>query len=161
MEIIQNEEQLRQPCDPTTLEEGLVVLSQLEHTLSHHANGVGLAAPQIGIYKRVIYIKTPYDNIGLINPEILEYKHPFIFRNDGCLSFPGRYTDTYRYKEILVNDLIHPAGLVVNGLESVVIQHEVDHLNGVLFFDKTVKNIGRNDLCPCGSGKKFKKCHGM
>ena len=80
---------------------------------------------------------------------------------------PGKLVNTKRYKEILVRDELHPAGFVVVGFPAVVLNHEIDHLEGILIIDRATgkDKIGRNDPCPCGkkiNGRpvKYKKCHG-
>jgi len=113
----------------------------------HHFKGVGLAAPQIGEKLRVCVIhipptkeeekKYPTEPIILINPEIIE-KEGEIEWNEGCLSFPGIYEDIKRSEKIKVNayDINEkPFTLEAEGLLSVAIQHEIDHLNGILIFD--------------------------
>ena len=89
-----------------------------------------------------------------------------MFRDEGCLSFPGRVENTTRFQEIYVtNNLVYPHNFIATGLTSVVCQHEIDHLTGTLFMDRAAilpaikKNkIGPNDLCNCGSNKKYKRC---
>lgn len=125
--------------------------------------GIGLAAPQISINKKIAIIRTKY-SINLINPEIIELRHPFTMRGEGCLSVPGKKFNTLRFKEIVVKDFLNPDGMVATGIEAVAIQHEVDHLNGILVMDRSI-DIGRNEPCPCGAIKngkrvKYKKCHG-
>jgi len=85
------------------------------------------------------------------------------------LSFPGCHKSTVRFSRVKVryfDENLEERTVVVEGLEAVIFQHEIDHLNGVLFKDHVRKPIrvekvpGRNEPCVCGSGKKFKKCHG-
>lgn len=170
--IITNLEVLRRPNEPATLEEAKDIIKQLEESLAtSKIPGVGLAAPQIGINKKVCIIRIKKEdfqsNLDLVNPVVLEKHHPFINKGEGCLSLPGVSVDTQRYKEILVKDDLHPAGMIITGFEAVVVQHEFDHLESILMIDRAVgKNkVGRNDPCPCGkkiNGKpvKYKKCHG-
>jgi peptide deformylase len=165
--IIRNIEDLRQPIELANLEEGLEIINQLEKELANEHNGIGLAAPQIGIRKKVAIIRFKDYNINLINPTIIERKRPVIIKSEGCLSLPGMLIDTQRYKEVFVKDLQKPEGFVGIGDIAIVLQHEIDHFEGILIIDRGIgKNkVKRNSPCPCGSeinGKtvKFKKCHG-
>lgn len=130
--------------------------------------GVGLAAPQVGINKRVAIIRTQDVSVDLVNPEILDKQHMFVNKGERCLSLPGVSVDTVRYREVTVRDDLHPDGMVAMGFEAIVLQHEIDHLDGVLITDREApkQKIGRNDPCPCGAVKpggkpiKFKRCCG-
>ncbi len=106
-------------------------------------NGVGLAAPQIGVNLRVFVIDTAFGNekprpITFINPKILKLEHP-INSYEGCLSFPDAYTNVRRYKYVKVKALNtkgRPFIIEEEGtLLSKAIQHEYDHLDGKLFID--------------------------
>lgn len=160
--IITDEKILRAPNEDVDLEEGMKIIRQLEKEL---IDGIGLAAPQIGINKRVAIIRFE-ENIDIINPKIIDSYGIRVSKNEGCLSIPNTYIDIYRFKEIFVKDDLHPDGFVAVGDISIILQHEIDHLNGVLIIDKIINGkLGRNDPCPCGkmeNGKplKFKKCHG-
>lgn len=141
------------------------IIVDLEKNLG--SNGVGLAAPQIGINKRIAIVRFDNVSINLINPKIIDSVGGFINKDEGCLSFPGERFNTFRHKEIFVKDDLRPDGFVAVGFEAVIIAHEIDHLESILIIDRAVGNnkIGRNDPCPCGKridGKpvKFKKCHG-
>lgn len=103
------------------------------------ANGVGLAAPQVGESKRVILVasnsKAP---IALINPEIVRAEGTVVGQ-EGCLSLPGLYGDVERRAAVEVKAL-NPEGKPIKvrfeGLGSRAVQHEIDHLDGILFIDK-------------------------
>lgn len=106
----------------------------------HEFNGVGLAAPQVGILKRVIVIDL-YDGtpvLKLINPEIKkEIDQQEV--EEGCLSFPNQYAKVIRPKKIFVTALNEDGKRVNIEAEDLLAQalsHEIDHLNGVLFVDK-------------------------
>ena len=168
MIIKNNEELLRVKCEDVILEEIDTLIDTLENELKN-ANkfgieGIGLAAPQIGLSKNIAIIRLKDFNINLINCKIDQKYDPAIFRQEGCLSFPGRVEDTTRFQEIhVINNLVYPYNFVVTGLLAVVCQHEIDHLNSILFMDKMIPNIKKskirpNDLCYCNSGKKYKKC---
>lgn len=120
--------------------------------------GIGLAAPQIGIYKNVFVVKTTEGIKTFANPEIIEQTDLMEFEGEGCLSFPGKYLFTKRYNQIRIKDDIN-GELVVVGMDAVVIQHEYSHLIGQTMFNYEIKRPGVNDKCWCGSDKKYKKCH--
>jgi peptide deformylase len=107
------------------------------------ANGVGLAAPQIGVLKRITVIDVSHpdaderDPIVLINPEIIE-KSGSLKWEEGCLSFPGLYGDVKRAAEVKVRALDRDGEeYEIEGEEllAVALQHEIDHLDGILFID--------------------------
>lgn len=106
----------------------------------YDASGVGLAAPQIGILKRVIVLDPADGETGLIemiNPEIIE-KSGRALGPEGCLSIPGLQGEVNRYQKIKVKGLDRDGQEVVMEAEDFVariFQHEIDHLNGVLFTD--------------------------
>ena len=105
----------------------------------YDADGVGLAAPQIGILKRVIVMDVGDEHglIELINPEIIA-RSGEQFGPEGCLSIPGLTGDVRRAEEVTVTGLDRDGNqrtITGTGLLARCIQHEVDHLNGVLFTD--------------------------
>jgi len=124
--------------------------------------GVGLAAPQIGVNKRIAIMTNGAESLCLANPRIIETKGLLVHKGEACLSIPGKAFNTYRFREIRVVDDLHPGGIVATGLAAIILQHEIDHLDGVLIMDRMAhsEKIGRNESCPCGSKVKFKKCHG-
>lgn len=103
------------------------------------ANGQGLAAPQIGVLERIVIIAPGGSKaIPLINPEIVEATGEQIGQ-EGCLSIPGLYGDVKRAKRVVVRAYDRNGRGVeyeMEGLPARVIQHEVDHLDGILFIDK-------------------------
>lgn len=108
----------------------------------YEAQGVGLAAPQIGILKRVIVVDVGDDNglIEMINPEIVS-KEGEQLGQEGCLSIPGLRGDVNRAMTVTVKGLDRNGNeIVITGSELLAraFQHEVDHLNGVLFTDLAV-----------------------
>lgn len=103
------------------------------------ANGVGLAAPQLGIDQRVVVIAPmDYRPMALINPVITRMEGEIV-GTEGCLSLPGLYGSVTRAKFVEV-DCLDRRGreitIELEGLPARVLQHEVDHLDGVLFIDK-------------------------
>jgi len=161
MIIKNNEEALRVICQPVAEHEVASLLDILDRELKLSAlegyPGIGLAAPQIGIDKNIAIVRSK-TNIDLINPVITSSKYPFMFTNEGCLSFPGRLETTSRFQEI--DFISNNRSFSLKGLDAVVVQHEVDHLNSILFPDRILKKLKPNEKCFCGSNKKYKKCHG-
>lgn len=154
---------LRAQNKNASVKEANDIVKKLEVSLQEsETEGVGLAAPQIGINKRVAIVRAGTENIDLVNPTIIEKEDGFVNFGEGCLSIPGERLNTQRYKQIFVKDDLRPNGFVAVGDVAIVIQHEVDHLDGILITDRVVgkEKVGRNDKCPCGSGLKYKRCHG-
>ena len=113
------------------------LIKQMVETM-HAAPGVGLAAPQVGISLRVIVFGIPgeEDNV-LINPEIVRRKGEQVVE-EGCLSVPGYVAELKRAESVTVKGLDQAAKetrIKATGLMAQILQHEIDHLNGVLYFD--------------------------
>lgn len=112
----------------------------------YHANGVGLAAPQVGISKRVITIDIGSGLISLINPEIMEQKGDQT-DIEGCLSIPGIVGEVIRPNWVRVrglNEKGEQVELEGTGLLARAFCHEIDHLDGILFIDKLVPGTDKN-----------------
>ena len=108
----------------------------------YHADGVGLAAPQVGILKRIIIIDIGHGLIELINPEIIESKGESC-DTEGCLSLPGKSGDVIRPEEVKVKGLNRKGEeITIQGRDLLAraLCHEIDHLNGILFTDR-IKEI--------------------
>jgi peptide deformylase len=107
-------------------------------------DGIGLAAPQVGILKRIAVVDIREDNkIVLINPEIIEEEGKAVME-EGCLSVPEETGDVIRAEKIKVRTLDRDGNEIefkAEGLEARAIQHEIDHLDGILFIDKVVKIV--------------------
>ena len=101
--------------------------------------GVGLAGPQIGFMKRIFVVHVEGDEERVfINPSILETSHKTVKYEEGCLSVPGIYANVNRSESIKIqawNENGKPFTLETSGLLARVIQHENDHLEGVIFLD--------------------------
>ena len=143
MIILNNEAILRIKCEDVLINEiGSLIdilCSELNYANKLGKSGVGLAASQIGIAKNIAIIRYSNIKLNLINCKIKKGFDSDIYRQEGCLSFPGRIEDTYRFQEIyIVNNLIYPNNFIVTGFLSVICQHEIDHMNGFLFFDRKV-----------------------
>jgi len=172
-----------------SIEEGEKIAAKLFQILNERKDGIGLAANQVGIDAAVAVVNV-IKPLVLINPKIIK-KEVEIPYYEGCLSYPGQGVQTTRYRDVVIQTAQSESGWYFSGaeslqdvhgsweekhkkdeqdkriLESICVQHEIDHLNGVTIFDRQVDNqpvqretikVGRNEKCPCGSGKKFKKC---
>ena len=108
-------------------------------------DGVGLAAPQIGKNIRVIVINTKDGPKCFINPRLTKKSWFKEWGDEGCLSIPNTFGQVQRHKKIKCSSL-DPAGkkmiIEASGLMARILQHEIDHLDGILFIDKA-KNIKR------------------
>ena len=156
-----------------TVKQGMKIAEQLFEELEKPANigsnGIGLAANQIGIEAAVAVINVT-EPLILINPEIVDVWGKTPFKREGCLSYPGTWVNTVRYKNVIIRTAQDESNWYFSGLddktilEAVAVQHEIDHLNGKTILDHKKKPVrvkndpGRNELCPCKSGKKYKKC---
>lgn len=118
-------------------------------------NGIGLAGPQVGHLERIFTLKIGEDDpMVFINPEITATSADLSSYEEGCLSIPGQYADVERPAELQIqawNTRGRPFTIEASGLLATVIQHELDHLNGVLFIDhlsdrKKKKILGRFDV---------------
>ena len=113
----------------------------------YHDKGVGLAAPQVGVSKRIIVIDDKVTEEGepgphplyMVNPEIIKKSDDMILFNEGCLSVPGQSAEVERHRAVSVEYLDYDGNKKVLDAEdflAVIIQHETDHLDGVLYIDR-------------------------
>ena len=135
---------LRKKCRPVDSVDGKIttLLDDLADTM-RHANGVGLAAPQVGILKRVVVIDIGDGLIELINPEIIDQKGS-ITDVEGCLSVPGKWGTVTRPEVVTVKALDRNGKEITikgKGMLAKALCHELDHLDGVVFVDKVEKYI--------------------
>ena len=171
-----------------SVEEGMAIATELFQILNKRGDGIGLAANQVGIDAQVAVVNVR-EPLVLINPKIVskEVEIPYY---EGCLSYPGKGVKTKRYRDVVISTEQSEADWYFSGaeedsegksvwdkgqmkqnaemrtLESVCVQHEIDHLNGIrcldrgldLTFKREKPKIGRNEPCHCGSGKKYKRC---
>ena len=172
-----------------SVEEGMEIATKLFQILNERGDGIGLAANQVGIDAQVAVVNVR-EPLVLINPKIIE-KHNEIPFYEGCLSYPGKGVHTKRYRDVIVQTAQSESGWYFSGaeqptdgkgswekeqsnkqdaelrtLESVCVQHEIDHLNGIVCMDRKVdttvkveKKIGRNQkvLIACGPDSKVVK----
>ena len=119
-----------------------ILLDDMLETM-YAAPGIGLAAVQIGILKRLIVIDISKDKekknpIFLINPEIISKSKNTSIYEEGCLSLPGHFAEIERPEECQIKYIDYEGKkneMKANGLLATCIQHEIDHLNGILFID--------------------------
>ena len=170
---------LRKKSTPVeTFSEDLKTFTQGMIDTMYAYEGIGLAAPQLGILKRIMVLDvSPYfenedaaDWHGsieyyvddtkledltypwvLVNPEIVKTEESIIFPFDGCLSFPGVDSqNTQRHKKIELHAFTpdqKKVKIIADGIASICLQHEMDHLEGVLFIDQTQeKNLTDKDI---------------
>lgn len=108
------------------------------------AKGIGLAAPQVGIHKQLLVLDLDLETpttppVVLINPEIISTSATVETYEEGCLSIPGVYLNVVRPSEIVLSfrdEMGRPRKMKADGLMARCIQHEMDHLEGVLFVDR-------------------------
>ncbi len=133
---------LRKKAKPVTKINASIrkLLDDMTETM-YAAPGVGLAAPQVGVSKRVIVVD-PQDGSGqlyqLINPEIVKAEG-WVEGTEGCLSIPGMVGDVWRYEKVQVVALDRTGKKVwidAEGWLARIFQHEIDHLDGILYTDK-------------------------
>jgi peptide deformylase len=135
------------------------ILSLMEDMLDtmYASNGIGLAAVQVGVLKRIIVVDTewgspryreegvprtegfaPGNPIRMINPEVIAASPEFSSYNEGCLSFPGQYSDVDRPATVTIRYMDEHGKaqtLKAEGLLATCVQHEMDHLEGIVFVD--------------------------
>jgi peptide deformylase len=143
---------LRQPCAPVLPEEIASpriqqIIRDMVETMYHHEGTVGLAAPQIGEPIQILVmdstVKTTRDRLFvMINPTIVQQSQ-WKYAKEGCLSFPD-YLVTVKRARKVITSWHNPDGSVqedtLQGFEAVIFQHELDHLQGILFIDR-LKNM--------------------
>ena len=170
-----------------SLEEGLEIATVLFETLNKRKDGIGLAANQVGIDASVAVVNVR-EPIILINPKVVEQWEEIDFY-EGCLSYPKKGVTTKRYKNIVINTEQEECDWYFSGapnpsdgkgswerensdkededlrtLEAVCIQHEIDHLNGVICMDREIKSepirvsgkFGRNEIVMITNGEESK-----
>jgi peptide deformylase len=135
---------LRKKCRPVeTIDERILTLLDDMADTMYEANGVGLAAPQIGILKRIAVIDIGEGIIELINPEITEFEGN-IKDVEGCLSVPGKYGYVVRPEKVTVSALNRDGEKVTytaDGMLAKAFCHEIDHLDGIVFVDKVTEYV--------------------
>ncbi len=146
------DEALRRVCRPQEKFDRKLemLLKDLADTM-YKAEGVGLAAPQVGILRRVVVIDITEDHSGLlelVNPEIVEQDGTQTGR-EGCLSLPGRQAVVTRPQSVLVHYLDrsgNPQKLHAEGLLARAVCHELDHLDGRLYIDVMDRELTEEEI---------------
>ncbi len=141
---------LRQPAKRVTKidEELRETVRQMLQTM-YSQDGIGLAAPQVGINKQLVVIDTEIDKpevepLVLINPVVKRITGPNVTDQEGCLSVVGVYMDVVRQDVVEISykdEHGRLKTLTADGLLSRVIQHEIDHLNGIMFVDRIPNHL--------------------
>ena len=141
---------LRQPAKRVAkVDQSIRQLAQQMLQTMYSADGIGLAAPQVAIHKQLIVIDCEPDNpanqpLILVNPTIKKASRDICVAQEGCLSIPGVYLDVKRPEAIEVSykdEYGRPRTISAAGLLSRAIQHEMDHLTGVLFVDRVENRL--------------------
>ena len=156
-----------------SVEEGNKIATELFQILNQRKDGIGLAANQVGIDAQVavVNVRKP---LVLINPKVISKENKIRYY-EGCLSFPKKGVHTERYETIEISTEQEESNLVFSGagdgkykdlltLEAVCIQHEIDHLNGLVCMDRKIETsykraepkIGRNDKVTIRKGDETK-----
>lgn len=140
MEIVTYpEEVLRREADPIEdINQEIRDLADKMTEVMFREEGVGLAAPQVGVGKRLIVVNLEDDFHILINPEIVERSEEEEVREEGCLSVPGPEAPVSRSTKVVAKGVDlegNEIELTREGMAARVFQHEVDHVNGKLFID--------------------------
>ncbi len=160
--LILPDKRLRQVSDPVKkIDTGIRKLIDDMFETMYGAPGIGLAAIQVGMPKRVVTLDLakkddPKNPLVFINPEILWISEEKAIYEEGCLSIPEYYGDVERPAQVKVKYLDlegETREIEANGLLATCLQHEIDHLNGVLFIDHLSK-LKRDRVL-----KKFTKAH--
>ncbi|MFZ3046892.1 MAG: peptide deformylase [Desulfatirhabdiaceae bacterium] len=139
------DEILLNPAEPVTEIDGYLqqTIDVMAQTM-YHAPGVGLAANQVGLNRQLlVYDIQPRDEkpllSTLINPRIVSQEGEIVSVEEGCLSVPDFRSDVKRFERILVEAVDRegkPVRIEAEGFHAIVLQHEIDHLNGILFIDR-------------------------
>jgi len=114
------------------------IITALEETwadLKLDGKALGLAAPQIGLPFKVAIIRLPGKSYAIVNPRILRRSNSYIVPQEACLSLEQAYA-TRRYRRIRIIDEIDGERTIRDQREALVLQHEVDHLNGITIYDR-------------------------
>ncbi|MGA1352574.1 MAG: peptide deformylase, partial [Ilumatobacteraceae bacterium] len=122
----------------SNIDEKLIRLTDEMFTVMYAAPGIGLAAPQIGVQRQVFVYDIDEERKVILNPQIVESSGEWVY-DEGCLSIPGLYVEMLRPKKVLVRGINLDGNQVeieADELLARLFQHEIDHLNGVLMFDR-------------------------
>ena len=140
LEILKDDNEiLRTVCEPIKrIDRKVLDLASDMLVTMYKANGVGLAAPQVGVSQRLVVIDVGDGPMTLINPVVTKAEGELI-GGEGCLSFPNLYGNVVRSEKVEVTALNRNGRQITvtgTGLLARALQHEIDHLDGILFVDK-------------------------
>ncbi len=143
------DEALRKKCKPVAEINDRVrmLLQDIDDTQNQDDNGAGLAAPQIGILRRLIVVHGPDGYLKLVNPEIVEAEGEHEVE-EGCLSVPGRWGKLMRPVKVKVKALNENGDeltIEAENDEAKLYCHEIDHLDGILFVDRVTEFLDDDD----------------
>ena len=150
--IVAPDPRLNQPCEKVaSVDADLVRLMDDMLETMYAAPGIGLAAPQVGVLKRIVVIDVSKDAdnpkpMQLVNPEIVWASDELADYEEGCLSLPDHYSQVTRPARVRVSYMDRTGEtqeIEADGLLAVCLQHEMDHLEGVLFVDH-ISKLKRN-----------------
>lgn len=114
------------------------IVDEMFDTLYDSDSGIGLAAPQVGIQRQIFVWDMDDEPMVVLNPVIVESDGEWVY-DEGCLSIPGLYVEMTRPKTVLMKGIDmngNEVAIEADELEARLFQHELDHLNGVLMFDR-------------------------
>ena len=194
--LVNHNEYINSKLKEVSVEEGLVIAEELFQILNKRGDGIGLAANQVGIDAQVAVVNVR-EPLVLINPKYIKKENEIMY-GEGCLSFPGHAIRTKRYRDVIISTEQSESNWYFSGakensdgksgwdkgnmkqdqelrlLESVCIQHEMDHLMGKTIHEREVKleptkvekKIGRNQLVTIKKGDavkvlKYKKAQNL
>ena len=136
MRIITDEKHLTKVCEPVNYKQSKQIANKMiMFMLSNkniNDNSIGLACNQLGLPGRIIIVKIKNRWVSFINPVITYKSQEKIITDESCLSVPGKTIKVERSKEITISNEISN----YKGMTAIVIQHEIDHLNGIIITDK-------------------------
>ncbi len=145
--VLEHEELIRKKSRPVEEinDRIITLLDDMADTMYYENRGIGIAAPQVGVLRRVFIVDVGDEHglIEFINPEITRREGTQVY-SEGCLSVPGKTAEVERPAEITVKALDRNGKeftLDADGLLAVCICHEYDHLDGILFVDKAIDGI--------------------
>lgn len=143
--IVAPDPRLRRRCAPAGAVDGAVrrLVDDMFETM-YDAGGIGLAAPQVGALRRVVVVDTAADGgapepLALVDPRVVSASRETAVFEEGCLSLPGHYAEVTRPARARIAYLDRGGAareVELEGLPATCVQHEIDHLDGVLFVDR-------------------------
>lgn len=136
------ERSIEVPAEKITTKEFQDFLDKLYKTFESQRNAAGLAAPQCGVNQRVVIVQIGREAKVMVNPELTKISTAEVETEEGCFSVPNVYGLVTRPKRVSVKFIDRHgrrAELDVKKIEAVAVQHEIDHLDGILFVDKATK----------------------